>query len=255
MKRVISSVMVLAVVVLTGCDRGKPGGPGASEPESKKHFYDVGTTENSFTLSVPSSLPLMTTHIKQGETAKVAIGIKRGKNFEQDVAIKFEGLPTGVTIDQPNGQITHDKSDANFTLTAGDDAALGSFEIKVVGHPASGGDASNTFKINVAKKDTFTVSVPTFSTSIKQGETKAVSISINRDKNFDENVTLQFAGLPKGLTVEPTSPVIKHGDTEAKLMLKSEVDAPLGEFTIKVTGHPTKGADASHDFKVNVAKK
>jgi uncharacterized membrane protein len=255
MKSSFKAAMVLGLAVFTGCNRGTPGGPGTTKPESDKHFYDVGNYDNTFTLSVPSSMPLMSTSFKQGETTKVAIGIKRGKSFEQDVTLKFEGLPTGVTVNEAGAQIAHDKSEADLTLTAADDAALGVFEITVVGHPTTGGDAKNKFKITVDKKETFTVSVPTFSTSIKQGESKAVSISISRDKHFDEDVTLKFADLPKGVTLEPAIPVIKHGDTEAKLMLKSEDDASLGDFTIKVTGHPTKGADASHDFKISVAKK
>jgi hypothetical protein len=32
-------------------------------------------------------------------------------------------------------------------------------------------------------------------------------------------------------------------------------DASLGDFTIKVTGHPTKGADATNEFKITVAEK
>jgi len=254
MKKSFTVAIVMVLAVIGGCNQGRPGGPGTTEPEAKKHFYD-GKPDNTFTLSVPSSMPLMSTSIAQGETGKVAIGIKRGKDFDQDVALKFEGLPTGVTIEQSGAQIAHDKSEASLTLKAADDAALGEFEIKVVGHPASGGDATNTFKITVDKKKTFTVSVPTFSTTVKQGESKAVSISINRDKHFDQDVTLKFTDLPKGTTMDPASPVIKHGDTEAKLMLKSEGDATLGEFTIKVTGHPTKGADASHDFNITVAKK
>jgi len=107
----------------------------------------------------------------------------------------------------------------------------------------------------VDKKATFTVSVPTFSTTVKQGESKAVSINIKREKDFDEDVTLNFADMPKGVTIEPASPVIKHGETEAKLMLKCADDAALGDFVIKVTGHPTKGANATHDFKITVAKK
>lgn len=254
MKRLFTAAMVM-VVAYTGCNRGTPGGPGTSEPESKKHFYDVGKPDNTFTLSVPSSLPLMATTLRQGATAKVTIGIQRGKGFDQDVGLKFEGLPTGVTIDPVSANIPHDKSEADLTLSATDDAALGGFDIKVVGHPASGSDASNTFKITVEKKETFTLSVPTFSTSVKQGETKAVSISINRDKHFDEAVTLKFADLPKGVTIEPVSPVIKQGEKEANLMLKADNDAAPGDFTIKVTGHPTKGAVAMHDFKITVAKK
>jgi len=255
MKRSLTAAMVAMLAALAGCNRGTPGGPGATEPESQKHFYDVGHPDNTFTLSVPSSLPLMSTSIKQGETAKVDIGIKRGAKFDQDVALKFDGLPTGVTIEQAGAKITHDKSDTKLTVAAADDAALGSFEIKVVGHPANGGDASNTFKINVEKKQTFTLSVPTFSTTVKQGESKAVSLSINREKNFNEDVTLKFADLPKGVTIEPASPVIKNGETEAKVMVKSEDDGALGDFKVKVTGHPVKGADATHDFKITVAKK
>jgi len=251
MKSLFTTAMVLAA--FTGCNKGEPGGPGTTEPESKKHFYDVGSTDNTFTLSVPSSLPLMSTSLKQGGTTKVAVAIKRGKSFDQDVSLKFEGLPTGVTIDKASAEIKHDQTEANLTLTATDAAALGDFEIKVVGHPTSGGDATNTFKITVDKEATFTVSAPT--TSIKQGETKAVSISIKREKNFDEDVSFKFADLPKGVTLDPASPVIRHGDTEAKLMLKSEDDASLGDFAIKVTGHPTKGPDASQDFKLSVAKK
>lgn len=102
--------------------------------------------------------------------------------------------------------------------------------------------------------DTFNLSVPLLSTAVKQGETKAVSISIKRGKNFDEDVTLLFAGLPRGVTLDPTRPHIKHGDTEAKLTLRTADDASLGDFTVKVTGHPTKGADASTDFKITVDK-
>ncbi len=111
------------------------------------------------------------------------------------------------------------------------------------------GQADDTFNLSVPS------SVPSQSTTLKQGETKAVSISINRDKTFDEDVTLTFADMPKGVTLEPASPVIKHGDTEAKLTLTAADDAALGDVTIKVTGHPTKGADASNEFKLTVDKK
>jgi uncharacterized membrane protein len=254
MKRSITAATIMAFAVLAGCNRGTPGGPGTTESATNKHFYDA-SPEDTFTLSVPSSMPLMSTSLKLGGTTKVVIGINRKKNFAQDVALKLEGLPTGVTVDQDAAEIKHDQTEATLTLTASESAALGDFEIKVVGHPAKGGDATNKFKIVVEKKETFTVSVPTFSTSLKQGEEKSVAISINREKNFDEDVTLKFADLPKGVTLEPAVPVIKHGETEAKLMLKCESDAALGDFGIKVTGHPVKGADASHNLKITVAKK
>jgi hypothetical protein len=103
--------------------------------------------------------------------------------------------------------------------------------------------------------ETFNLSLPTLATKVKQGETVSASISVKRGKNFDEDVTLRFADVPKGVTVDPARPVIKHGDSEAKVTFKAADDAALGDFTLKVTGHPTKGADATSEFKLSVAEK
>jgi hypothetical protein len=104
-------------------------------------------------------------------------------------------------------------------------------------------------------EETFNLSVPALSTHLKQGETKVASISLARGKNFDEDVTLEFDDLPKGVTIDPASHVIKHGDTEAKFTFQATDDAALGDFTVKVTGHPTKGADAKTEFKLTVDEK
>lgn len=93
------------------------------------------------------------------------------------------------------------------------------------------------------------------STSLKQGETKDALISLTRGKNFDEDVTLKFDDVPKGITIDPTNPVIKHGDKDVKLSFQVADDAALGNFAFKVTGHPTKGAEAKTEFSLTVAKK
>lgn len=103
--------------------------------------------------------------------------------------------------------------------------------------------------------NTFDLSVPMLPTTIKQGERIDTSISIKRGKNFNEDVTLKFTGLPKGLKLDPSPAVIKHGDEEVKLQLMASNDASLGNFTLLVTGHPVKGADALINFKITVDKK
>ncbi len=249
MKRSIVSLLVMALVAFTGCSsKGTPGGPGATDKDAKKPLY--GEADNTFNLTVPSR----STTLQQGETKEVAIGIKRGKNLDQDVALTLVDLPKGVTVEPASPVIKHGDTEATFTLKAGDEAPLGDFTVKVTGHPTKGADASNEFKLTVSAKDTFHLSVPFLSTSVNQGDTKEVTIGIKRDKKFNQEITLAFAGLPTGVTVEPASPVIKHGDTEAKVMFKGTADAAVGDFTVKVTGHPTKGADASHDLKVTVVK-
>jgi hypothetical protein len=98
--------------------------------------------------------------------------------------------------------------------------------------------------------ETFTLGVT--QTTIRQGESHAVSIPIKRNLNFGEDVSLSFGDFPKGLAVDNPNPVIKHGDTEARFTLTAADDASLGDFSLKVTGHPTRGTDGASDFKIAV---
>jgi hypothetical protein len=100
--------------------------------------------------------------------------------------------------------------------------------------------------------NTFNLSAP--STSLKQGETKAVSIGIKRGTNFQDDVTLEFTEVPQGVTLDPVSPVIKHGDKEAEVKVKAAADASLGDFKVKVIGHPTRGGDGSTELKIAVTE-
>lgn len=169
--------------------------------------------------------------------------------------MKFMDLPEGVTPDPATPVIKHGDVDTRIALKATDQAKVGDYKIKVVGHPVQGGDATVEFKLTVAAKDTFSLSLPLLSTTVKQGESQTFAVGINRDKTFDEDVSLLFGELPSGISMEPTAPVIKRGETEAKIVLTGTGDAALGNFDIKVTGHPQKGADASSDLKLTVAGK
>jgi hypothetical protein len=107
----------------------------------------------------------------------------------------------------------------------------------------------------IQPENTFTLSTPTLSTSLKQSESKVVTLGIHRGKNFDENVTLKFEDLSKGVTIEPATPTIKKGDTETKVSVKAADDAALGDFTVKVIGHPDKGPDSVNTLKLTVKMK
>lgn len=248
MKRIICGLLLASLAAGVGCGpAGTPGGPGATNPTAKPPLF--GQADDTFNLSTSS------TSLKQGDAVPATIGIKRGTNFDQDVTLTFTDLPKGVTAEPTAPVIASKNTEAKFTLTAGDDAALGEFTVKVIGRPARGGDATNQFKLTVGKKDSFTLGMPLFTTGLKQGETKAVSIAITREKRFDQEVTLKFTDLPKGVTVEPAVVVIKTGDSEAKFTLKAADDAGLGDFTAKVTGVPAKGAEAANELKFTVTKK
>lgn len=248
MKSLFTGFAVMSLAALIGCNQGTPGGPGATDTSSKKPAY--GQANDTFNLSVP----VTSSSLQQGESSEATIGIKRATNFGEDVALKFADLPKGVTIEPANPTIKHGDVDAKITFKADDSAVLGDFKVKVTGHPTKGADAEIEFKLTIAAKDTFTLSMPLLSTSLKQGETKTVQIGIKRDKSFDQDVALKFSDMPKGVTLEPTAPVIKHGDAETEFTLTGADDASLGDFAIKVTGHPANGLDSANQFKLTVAK-
>lgn len=146
MKTSFAVLLALALVTLTGCNQGTPGGPGVTNPPQKQPAY--GEAEKTFKLSVPR----MSTTLHQGETKEVAIGIERGENFEGDVTLNFADGPQGVTIESASPIIKHGDTAAKVTLKATADASLGDFTVKVTGHPTKGPDATNELKITVVKK-------------------------------------------------------------------------------------------------------
>lgn len=248
MRNFLAGGTVFMLALLTGCSQGTPGGPGASKTKTNEKPY-FGQADDTFNLSVP----LTSSPVQQGEEATTAIGIKRAKNFDQDVSLKFADIPKGVTIEPASPVIASGETEAKITFKAGDEAPLGEFNIQVMGHPAEGGDAQVTFKVTVVAKDTFTLDMPS-STTLKQGDKQTVLVGLKRDEAFDEDVALKFAELPKGVTLTPENPVIKQGSSEAQIAIAATKDASLGTFDVKVIGHPAKGADASGEFKLIVVK-
>jgi hypothetical protein len=146
MKSFLSLVTAGAVMVFAGCNQqGTSGGPGATKEKTQS---TVGQTENTFSMSVPT----LATSVKQGETKEVKIGVKRGKNFNQKVTLSFEDLPKGVTIEPAKADVAEGNDEVKASVKADDTAAIGDFKVKVIGHPASGPDATNEMKLKVEKK-------------------------------------------------------------------------------------------------------
>jgi hypothetical protein len=109
----------------------------------------AGEAEKTFSLSVPFESVALT----QGDEKSVLIGINRGENFREEVAIEVSDLPTGVTLATTDPSISHGSTDATLKFKAAGDAALGDFTVKVTGRTASSGaDFTKEFKMTVAKK-------------------------------------------------------------------------------------------------------
>lgn len=114
----------------------------------------------------------------------------------------------------------------------------------------------STKPVVTESKDTFSLHVPIVSTSLKQGDTKSMDISVKPGSTFDQDVKLTFTDIPTGITLDPANPIITHNDKQAKISVSAADNAAVGDFTVKVTGHPMKGgADAHNEFKLSISAK
>lgn len=248
MTRFSKILFVFALAPILGCNEGTTGGPGVSDAKTKNSV--LGRANDSFNLSVP----LLLTSVQQGNQAQSSIGINRTKNFASDVALEFKNLPIGVTIQPEHPVIKHGDNETDFLVVVEDSAAKGEFKIEVTGHPKQGADAMINFRIAVTAKDSFHLYLPLLSTSLKQGESELVSIKVNRDKTFMQDITLSLIDLPAGVTTEPASIVNRNGEINSDFMLIAASDASLGRFAVMLNGHPTSGVDASKEFNFVVSK-
>jgi Skp family chaperone for outer membrane proteins len=149
---------------------------------------------------------------------------------------------------------TSKEFDMRLILTA---IAIGVIALPLgCGRGTSGGpgatDPPTTPSVTGQAEDTFSLSVS--NTKINQGDTKNVTININRGRNFGQDVAVKVGNLPSGITLVPASPKIAHGDADTEFALTASRDAALGVFTISVTGQPTTGAAAVAEMKVTVAE-
>jgi uncharacterized membrane protein len=96
----------------------------------------------------------------------------------------------------------------------------------------------------------FTIAVPTHST-VKQGESIPVNISLNRGSFFKRNVQLEINA--DGLGVAPNTFLIKASEKpEAQLRITAPRDAALGEYRVYVNATPASGKTTSTEFTVKV---
>ena len=159
MRKLSVGLSVLTLAVAVGCTDSSSDGPQAVAPTKREQPNEpvqvvakkpiAGEADNTFSLSVPFESVTLT----QGEEKSMLIGINRGENFREEVAIEVSGLPQGVTLETAKPVIKQGTTDATLMLKAEPDAALGDFTFKVTGHTtSSGADFSKEVNLTVAQK-------------------------------------------------------------------------------------------------------
>jgi len=104
----------------------------------------------------------------------------------------------------------------------------------------------------VSADEGFTIGTPAFRTTVKQGETESVTVSLNRGKNFKRDVTLEIRAS-EGISVEPTQALVRGSENpDVHLRITAPRDANLGEYTVYVKGTPETGEATSTEITVMV---
>jgi uncharacterized membrane protein len=98
----------------------------------------------------------------------------------------------------------------------------------------------------------FKIDTPILATSIKQGETESVKITLNRGEFFKRDVTLDIKAS-RGISVEPTQALVKASEKpDVNLRVTAAKDAALGEYKIFIKGTPATGEATSTEITVKV---
>lgn len=132
MKKLLASVVALGLAFAIGCEnKSPPGGPGAT---GNNKTSDRALT---FKINPPGSVTL-----KQGEEKEIRVKVDRGKEFKQDVTLKFEN-PKGISVKPESITVKAGDTEAAVKVHADKDAPLGDKNVvRVVATPEKG-EATN----------------------------------------------------------------------------------------------------------------
>jgi len=215
-----------------------------------------GKNNEGLTLNLPK-----TETITAGDTAPVKLSITR-KEFDGPVTIKFEQLPTGVTLVESDLTIPKGVTEKTFTLKAADNATGKGHAIKVSASAESMTAGPMEFVLNIKDKKPVTANpnnddlalTVARTVTIHPGDTAPVKVSITR-KHFDAPVTIKFEQLPMGVTVVESDRTIPKESNELTFNLKAADSATGQGHVIKVSASGDGRNTGPVDLTLNVVDK
>ncbi len=100
--------------------------------------------------------------------------------------------------------------------------------------------------------NSFTLQGPAMAMSIKQGQMETVNLTVNRGREFKQNVRLT-AEAPPGVAADLSNTAIAPNDKgEISVKINIARTTPVGEHTIRIVGQPETGNTTSLNLKIRV---
>lgn len=233
-------------------DLHRQGGP--------QYAYRIVATpvQAGFALSASAD----TVNVVSGGTTMVTVTAAR-KGYAGAISIAAVDLPPGITSNPTF--IGPGRDNAVLTLRAAPDAAPGKITLaKIVGTakinnadftavasispalttlfsglPWPPQNLTNSFAVGVAPKMPISLTAEPAELVFGKDLSATVKVKVTRQEKFDEAVTIAVnpappAGLPAGITAA-VKPIAK-GTNEIDIVFTANAQAPLGEFTVVLTG-------------------
>ena len=108
---------------------------------------------------------------------------------------------------------------------------------------------------NPSGADSFKLEGGTIPSSIKQGDTESIKVSVDRSKGFHHTVKLNV-NAPDKLKAELDRTTVKDGEPpDVNVRVTPSADAPPGDYKLTVNATPDTGVANHLELTVKVAKK
>ena len=186
--------------------------------------------------------------IVQGESTSFQIHING--DYPGPLTLSASGVPAGVQVSFSPSTVSRFSPDSVVTITAADDAEIGTFDIVLRARHLPDMLATKTITLKVSPKahPDFTIDISPTSASVSRGDAATYSITINPSEGFDQPVSLSISGLPAGTTYEFT-PSSGTPPFTSTLRIETSASTPLGSHTITVTA---SGGGKTHSKSIDL---
>jgi hypothetical protein len=180
--------------------------------------------------------------VTQGATSTpAAITVTPLNSFSGTVSVDIKGLPAGIATSQALPLQVSAGSRQQVTFTAASSVAPGTMNVVFQGSSGSlSHTASAALQIQAALIPDFRMGLDSNAVALKPGGSQAVNLSVVPINQFADSVTVAISGLPKGVTVSPTSPFSVAAGASAAMTFSAAASAGAGSAVVTLTG--TDGA-------------
>ncbi len=183
---------------------------------------------------------------EQNSTATYTVTATSSDDYSALVSLAVTGLPSGVTATFSSSSVLIPPASSNsstLSLAISSTSPVGTYNLLINGTSGTQSHTTNVTLIIIAAPD-FTLSISPTSATVRNGSSKAFTITVFSVNSFNSPVTLTVTLPPASGASGSISPASvtppPNGLTTATLTVTTAATAPAGTGTMTVTG--TSGA-------------